>query len=149
MRRRTDPDVLERIRELASDGYGGPAIERLLTSTPEYADRTPSLRTIQSVARESPPTSEWWSVAEASAEEARLVLPVLADRIAHLAEMEGVSIRKLGTVRLARELAAWIAKVRAIEPSIPPREAYRLAWRYWSNPKPDLDQYLALKGWEA
>ena len=99
--------------------------------------------------RETPPTSEWWSVAEATADEARLVLPVLADRITHLAEMEGVSIRKLGTVRLARELAAWIAKVRAIEPSIPPREAYRLAWRYWSNPKPDLDEYLALRGWEA
>jgi hypothetical protein len=143
-RRRTDPDVLAHIRELASDGYSGPAIERLLTRS-EYADRTPSLRTIQDVMREAPSTSAWWSVAEASAEEARLVLPVLADRITHLAEMEGVPIRKLGTVRLARELAVWIAKVRAIEPAIPPRAAYRLAWRYWLDPTPDLDQTFALK----
>ena len=156
MHRRTDPDIIQRIQELASDGYSGPAIERLLTSAAEYADRAPSLRTIQSVAREAPPTSEWWSVAEASAEEARLVLPVLADRIAYLQEAHaaqrsrhGMRVIGIGTVRLAKDLAVWIAKVRAIEPSIPPREAYRLAWRYWSNPKPDLDQYLALKGWKA
>jgi hypothetical protein len=145
LRRRTDPNVLQRIRELSSDGYTGPAIERMLTADAEYADRTPSLRTIQDVMREQPVTSEWWSVAEATPEEAALVLPVLADRITHLAEMEGVSIRKLGTVRLAKDLAGWIAKVRAIEPSIPPRDAYRLAWRYWLNPTPDLDQDLALR----
>lgn len=143
MRRRTDPEIVQRIRELASDGYTGPGIERLLSNA--YADRTPSLRTIQSVMHEAPVSSEWWSVAEASAEEARLILPVLADRIRHLAEMEGVPIRKLGTVRIARDLAQWIAKVRAIEPSLTPREAYRLAWKYWLNPTPELDAALALR----
>jgi hypothetical protein len=154
MRRRTEPDVLDRIRELAADGYSGPAIERLLSVDEGYADRTPSLRTIQSVARETPVTSEWWSVADASAEEARLVLPVLADRIAYLKEAHeaqrsrhGLHAAPLGTVRLARDLATWIAKIRAIEPDLPLRDAYRLAWRYWSNPTPELDAYLALKGW--
>ena len=151
-RRRTDPEVVQRIRELAADGYTGPAIERLLST--DYADRTPSLRTIQSIMREQPVTSEWWSVAEASVEEARLVLPVLADRIrylnqAHAAQQtrHGLVARPLGTVRLARDLAGWIAKVRAIEPTLPLREAYRLAWRYWMNPSPELDTYLATRGW--
>lgn len=150
--RRTDPDVLDRIRDLAADGYSGPAIERLLTADPEYADRTPSLRTIQSIARDTPTTSEWWSVAEASADEARLVLPVLADRIAYLTEAHekqrtrhGQHVAPLGTVRLARDLAVWIAKVRSVGPDLPPREAYRLAWRYWSNPTPELDAELALR----
>lgn len=146
-RRRTDPEVVQRIRELAGDGYTGPAIERLLSNT--YADRTPSLRTIQDIMREQPVTTEWWSVADATADEARLVLPVLADRIQHLAEMEGVPVRKLGTVRIDKELGAWIAKVRAIEPSLPPRQAYRLAWRYWLNPTPELDAELALGGSEG
>jgi hypothetical protein len=48
-------------------------------------------------------------------------------------------------VLLAPFLAEWIAKVRAIEPNLPLRVAYRLAWRYWLNPSPELDAYLALK----
>lgn len=139
-KRRTDPDVVQRVHELASDGYNGAAIERVLSADPEYADRTPSLRTIQDIARDVPVSTEWWSVAGASAEEARLVLPVLADRVDQL---KGHGLR--GTVRLDKELAQWVAKVRAIAPDLPPREAYRLAWRYWASPSPELDQQLALR----
>lgn len=139
--RRTNPDVIQRIRELAGDGYTGPAIERVLSGDPEYADRTPSLRTIQDIAREQPVHDEWWSVAEASPEEARLVLPVLAERIGYL---HGVHHLR-GTVRLAKGLGEWIARVRSIAPDLPLTEAYRTAWRYWSDPSPELDQAFALR----
>lgn len=145
IRRRIDPDVIQRIHEMAGEGYTGPAIERVLSADPEYADRTPSLRTIQDVARDTPEVTEWWSVAEADPTEARLVLPVLAERTRYLRTLHHTT----EPVRIARDLGRWIAKVRAIEPALPPREAYRLAWRYWVNPSPELDAYLALREWEV
>ena len=149
-RRRTDPDVVRRIRDLAGSGYSGPSIERLMSVDPDYADRLPSLRTIQDIMRESEPVTEWWSVTEASVEEARLVLPVLRERIDHLRKLDaayrarhGQPPAKAQTVRIARELGAWIAKVRGVAPSLALDKAYKLALRYWMKPGPELDEELA------
>lgn len=157
-RRRTNPDVVLRIRELTWAGHTGPSIERLLSADPQYADSAPSLRTIQSIMRETEAKpDEWWSVAESSPQEARLVLPVLAAQIRRRAELEQVYFAKhgrrlsplpAGALRLHRELAGWIAKLRTIEPEIPVNDAYSLAIRYWFGATPYLDAYLALHAWQ-
>ena len=157
-RRRTDPDVVQRIRELAVSGHTGPSIERLLSADPAYADLAPSLRTIQGIMREKViEPAEWWSVADASPEEARLVLPVLASQIRRRAQLERAYFAKhgrrlsslpAGAFRLHRELAGWIARLRTIAPDMPVDDAYSLAIRYWFTPTPYLDAYLALGAWQ-
>lgn len=147
--RRTEPDVIHRIQELAGSGYTGAAIERLLSVDPDYADRLPAIRTIQGIIRESGRSEEWWSVADASPDEARLVLPVLRWRARQLRSLDAAYRERhggpplTGPVRLANGLAIWIAKVRAIAPRLALDAAYRLALRYWTNPSPDLDEELA------
>lgn len=153
---RIDPDIVGRIRELAVTGHTGPSIERLLSV--DYADHTPSLRTIQGIMRErTADPSEWWSVTTATAEEARLVLPVLAEQIRRRATIEtayeakhGRRITDLpaGALRIHRELAEWIAKLRTIAPDLPLSEVYSLAIRYWFGATPYLDAYLALHAWQ-
>ena len=139
--RRTEPDVVHRITELADAGYTGAAIERLLSADPDYADRLPSLRTIQSIIADSEPITEWWSVSQADPDEARLVLPVLLYRARHLRELDPTYGN--APLRLAKGLAQWIAKVRGVTPSLAPDAAYKLALRYWMKPTPDLDEELA------
>lgn len=149
--RRTDPDVVARIRELAVTGHTGPSIERLLSADVAYADRAPSLRTIQGIMRETEAKpAEWWSVTDASPEEARLVLPVLAEQIRRRATIERAYLERHGkrltnsppeSFRLHRELAQWIAKLRAIAPDYP--EIYSLAIRYWFGAGPEQDAKLA------
>lgn len=156
-RRRTDPEIVQRIRELAVTGHTGPSIERLLSV--DYADRTPSLRTIQGIMRErTAEPAEWWSVTEATAEEARLVLPILAEQIRRRATLEATYFEKhgrrisdlpVGALRIHRELAGWIAKLRTIAPELPLSDAYSLAIRYWfADDNPYLDAYLALHAWQ-
>lgn len=155
-RRRTDPDIVLRIRELAVSGHTGPSIERLLSA--EQPDLTPSLRTIQGIMRETEAKpDEWWSVAEASPEEARLVLPVLAAQIRRRGQVEAAYFAKhgrhlsqlpAGALRLHRELAEWIAKLRTIAPEMPDDDVYSLAIRYWFGSTPYLDAFLALHAWQ-
>lgn len=157
--RRIDPEVVQRIRELSALGHHPAGIERHLSADEEFADRTPHVRTIQKVVRDITPAEprDWWSVTEATAEEARLVLPVLAEQIRRRANLEAayearhgrrISDLPAGALRIHRELAAWIAKLRTIAPELPLSEAYSLAIRYWfADTNPYLDAYLALHAW--
>ena len=143
VQRRTEPDVIHRIHELADLGYSGAAIERLLSADPDYADRLPSLRTVQDIIKDMWNTEEpeWWSVAQATPDEARLVLPVMLYRARYLRKLD--PDYNMLPLRLAKGLAHWIAKVRGVAINLTPSEAYKLALRYYINPTPDLDEELA------
>jgi hypothetical protein len=103
---------------------------------------------------------EWWTLAAADPDEARSVLPVLADLIRRaverdrLLEASGKPRMRAGEggVRIARALAHWIAHLRAIAPEMPVYTAYRMASRYWmaeagGAPTKFLDAAMALEIW--
>jgi hypothetical protein len=93
-----------------------------------------------------PDPSEIWRVSDATAEEARLVLPVLAGVIEHTR----------GDVRrFTKAQAAWIAKLRHLsDERMPAWRAYVIADAYlwWESHAVDttfLDHYLAFANWKT
>ena len=119
-RRRVDPDVLRATQRALVLGYAPTAVLRQLRADEALRDRVPSLRTIVSMAAELRSTdAETWTVGEADPEDARLVLPVLADLI-RAGQMTSVT----------RETGRWIAIVRGIVPDLPTIEVLLFASRY-------------------
>jgi hypothetical protein len=151
--RRTDPEVVEAIGELAvREGLKAPAIRLRLQGDERYVGRVPADdRTIRAVIaryrkqlaarpRALPPR---WLLANASGGEAALVLPVMRAKAEHGA-----------SPILDTDQAAWIVKIRTAAPAIPPWDAFLLAQRYLrilrdSTPgaTEGLDHYLALELW--
>jgi hypothetical protein len=85
-----------------------------------------NVRLVQSRLREMqqmtpPDESGPWSFAESNAEEARLILPVLAAVLEQPAG-DGATI--------SRDIAAWIVRIRTAAPTLPPWHAYGYAILY-------------------
>lgn len=134
-KRRRDPEVVSRIKELTVDGLGPAAIaERLANEYP--LDRQPSLRKINDVRTElDADPGEPWTLFEATAAEAELVPLVLATVIeATLGE----------TRRLTKAEAAAIVRIRLAAPRMDPWVVYNVARYYVAGvDEADLDAYVA------
>lgn len=151
--RRTDPEVVEAIGELAvREGLKAPTIRLRLQGDERYAGRVPAddrtIRAViaryrrQLVARPEalPPR---WLLANATGDEAALVLPVMKAKAEHGA------LPILNTAE-----AAWVVKIRSAAPTMPPWDALLLAGQYLrtlrdSSPgaTEGLDRFLALELW--
>jgi hypothetical protein len=155
MPRKTHPRIHREIERLAQLGYRPAEIERYLiglkASGALFGD-VPSRKTIGRIAKAARPPApttpgDAWSLKDASADEAALVLPVLAEVIE----------RSQGHIRtLPRDLATWIVRVRRAAPTLPPWDAYELGVEYrraelgmkGALPMSALDAYLAFRPWE-
>jgi hypothetical protein len=107
---RTDPDIVQAIQDLRRLGRNAAQMKRELDNREEFRGRVPELRTVQAIVkRVSPPDlGDAWSVFDATAEEALLVLPVQG-WWRHLAE-DGPG-QRMGFEGLTRREAAWVAKL--------------------------------------
>src|SRR6476619_5835372 len=79
--KRTDPDVRDNIVDRALEGWTAAAILRAMEQDVRFASRMPGIRTVQSIVREvaARDGSGQWSLADATADQLRHVLPVLAE----------------------------------------------------------------------
>lgn len=144
-RRSTAPEIIQEIRRLVLQGWTPAEIDQHLSRDDRFAARAPSRRTIDYIAAEARPRddSEDWSFAHASADEASLVLPVVAAVVANTA----------GRVRrVTRQEASWIARIREAVPDVPAWDAYWLARDYITRAAQgqgshDLDLYLGFGAW--
>jgi hypothetical protein len=146
--RRIDVEVREQIEMLAAEGLTGPQIIRRLELDEKFADRMPSLRTVQSLVREFQlpaiqTDEDAWSVATAPADEAQHVLRVL-----------GCVIDQSGgrVTRLRRDHAAWIARIASAVPHMDAWSVYLRAGEYVKavergDSGGDLDRGLAKEAW--
>jgi hypothetical protein len=115
------------IEEGVINGDSSPAIQRKL----EEKNMGVDVRTVQREVKKlrPPDASGAWSFADiaapvtppTTAEEARLILPVLA---AVLEQPAGDS------AAISRDLAAWIVRIRTAAPTLPPQHAYGYAILY-------------------
>lgn len=145
--RRIHPDVQAEIENLALKGFGASQINVKLHEHfgAKEPSKLPHLKTIQRVISDTVPRDSTapWRLADAVAEDAALVLPVLA---AVIEESEGrVANLTIGQAR-------WIAKLRHVAPDLALWTVYVLANTYmrceeWNMPTADLDAYLALTPW--
>lgn len=121
-RRRIDPDVAEAIAELLLGGWTPRRVLDRLEADARYRGRVPSLRTVEAMAAELRARSSGpaWSLVDADAGDAALVLPVLGE----LAERGG------RVAHLTPETAAWVVRLRRAAPALEPYEAFRWATRY-------------------
>lgn len=144
---RTDPDVRAEVERLSLEGWWAAAIHRKLTDDQRFRGRVPEPRTIQNLVRQATPRdpSGVWVLAEATAENARLVLPVLAEvlrrtdgRKSHLTRGEG----------------DWISRLGGAVPDLPGWWVYELAHRYMRRlsrelPTSPFDELLAFAPWRG
>jgi hypothetical protein len=145
-RPRIDPTIEARIHARAIQGWSAPAILRELEA--EKVVGRPALRTVQRVVRDLQSIgddSAPWSLLEAEADEAELVLPALA----------GLLDRALGEGKttLTQVEAAAVIHVRRAAPTLHPYPAYVVAMEYLFRasqgaPTTDLDFYLGSRPWE-
>ena len=142
--RRVGGEVKEAIEELAMRGWKAPDIHEALVER-FTAGRAPKLRTVQRwVAQKSDPSGAW-RFADADAEDAALLLPVLA---ALISETRGR--RK----ELSNAEAERVAKICGAAPGVDPWYAYVLARLYMLREQanmasPDIDAYLAYAPWRG
>ena len=143
--RRTDPDVVSLIERLALEGWTATQTLRQLEGSDEYADRAPSLRTVQDIARRVTPQSpgEQWTFATSDPDDAGTVLAALAAAIG----------RTGGRVnRISLDEAAMIARIARARPTIPPVTAWECARLYLARKRSGhstdgLDAFLAFEPW--
>lgn len=113
--------------------------EALLALFP--AGEVPSLRTVQRWHERLRGEGDWWSFAEAPAEDAAVIFPVL----------RAVAMASEGRVaRISNQHAAMILRIARAAPGIPAIEAYFLAGDYLDSPPEyisNLDLFLAFAGW--
>jgi hypothetical protein len=143
--RRTPTEIVKAIRERTLEGHTPIEIYHELER--RFEATYPSRRTVEYIAKEVAPrdVSGDWRLAEAPGEEARLVLPVLA---------EVVRRTNARTVRLTVSEAQWIARLRTSVPDIPLWEAYAYARVYMGlvaegKPTAGLDVRLAFGPWRG
>jgi len=145
----TDADIEDEIRRQALKGQPPNEITRTLELDPRFADRAPSLRTVQRYVKKftAKDTSEPWTWAEADGEEAALVLPVLG------AVMERTEGR---VTHFTKEQAKWVAKVRGAAPDLDAWYAWGVAMAYrvaaeegGEADRASLDALLAFAPWRS
>jgi hypothetical protein len=145
--RQVSVEIHREITNLAFEGYGPAQIHRKLFP---YGPESPgyiSEKTVQRMVRDfrGSGSSEPWSFLTADADEAALVIDVVA---------WGVAVT-WGRYRPFKEEATWIARVRTAVPDIPVDWALYVAGGYWLLSKqssPDsraLDHTLGIRPWES
>lgn len=140
--KRTDPDVRERIEELALAGWGPSAIERELLAS-DLASRSVGIRTIQTIVSAVRRTDDSgpWSSATGTPEELATALPVLAS----LREHTLIGRLTVDEVRALSRLAAYA-------PELPELTRFWIARRMVAARQSDesmaeLDYFLAFAPW--
>ncbi|MEW5989727.1 MAG: hypothetical protein AB1736_00070 [Chloroflexota bacterium] len=149
--RRTDPDIVGVIERLALEGWNAAQTLRHLEASVDYADRAPSLRTVQDIARRVTPRNqgERWAFDTSDPDDAGPVL----DALAAVIERTGGLVPRLTT-----EEAAWVARIAAArrgsseDRPIPPITAWEcarlyVARRQFGQPTDSLDAFLAFAPW--
>lgn len=136
----------QEVKRLVIEQRSPSQIYEYLSGQERFADRMPSLRTIQRLVKEMEPPdpTEEWRLADTEPEDARLVLDVLA----------AVTVKTRGRARLTRATAEWVIRVRRAAPTLDPFEAYLYAREYRAREERrgdtrDLDLYLALAPWDS
>jgi hypothetical protein len=144
---RTDPDIQLEVERLAVDGWNAAAIHRKLSNDPRFTKRLPVARTIQNLVRAVTPRdpSDPWSLVDSNAEDAELVLPVLA------AVAENTEGRREVMTQLEAE---WTVRLRRSVPDLPPLWVARLIWEYMLREErkqstAELDQMLGFAPWRS
>lgn len=126
---------------LLRDGLRPEGVHKVLKDQFPAAE-VPSLRTIQRWRERLRGDGDWWAFAEAEAEDAAVLLPVL----------RAVAMESEGRVtRISNQHAGMILRVARAAPGIPAIEAYLLAGDYLDSPPefaPNLDLFLAFQGWQ-
>ena len=132
----------------ADSGMSPAEIERKMKAEPQFIEneKLPSLRTIRRVVEDRRPedSSGAWRIKNAEAEDARLILDVLADVIIETEGRKGSFTKKE---------ASWVLKLRKVAPDARPYNVWRLAREYMvlENKKiadtATLDHYLAFRPW--
>jgi hypothetical protein len=146
--KRTDPDIRDRIADLAAQGATAKRIADILSADEEVADRVPGERTIRAIAsryRGADPSGPW-SVATADPSDVPHVLPVIADMLE--AEVPAKFRFSWLTVREARH----VATMRRYAPDLPSVSAFLLARSLVvaedsQEPTRDIDEFLAFAPW--
>jgi hypothetical protein len=140
--KRTDPDVRERIEELALGGWGPSAIERDLLAS-DLASRAVSIRTIQTIVSAvlHPDDSGPWNSATAPPEQLTAVLPVLAWLREHTV-LSHLTVAEAGAMAL---LAAYA-------PELPESSQFWIARRMVAarvseESMAEMDYFLAFAPW--
>jgi hypothetical protein len=143
--RRTPTLAVKEIKKRALEGERPIEIYNAMSQAGEWMAICPALRTVQDIVAEvvPPDASGEWHLGDATADDAAMVLPVLA------AVIERTKGR---TTRLTNGEAEWIARVTLAASDIPPWEAYHMARLYLSRtgsrePTDALDRALAFAPW--
>ena len=153
-RRRSWPlSVLGRIKELAASELSAGAIHRKLELEASSGEAgfglndVPSRRTIHNIVAEHTleDDSDPWELAEAEADEAALVLPVLAAIIEKTEERRS---------HVTQDQAKWIVRIRRAAPDLNAWMVYLIALNYMACaehgvPHNHLDAYLAFAPWRS
>ncbi|MEK6225794.1 MAG: hypothetical protein AABM40_05790 [Chloroflexota bacterium] len=147
--RRSSPEILAKIRELAEINPNAAAIRRELAKIYVTEKSLPSERTIRNVVAETrapePTDPDAWSPIASDGVDASLVMPVLQ---AVIAETMGKRWR------LTKEQAATIARVRSVASDLAPWNVYVLANAYGASarrgaPPAALDLLVAFAPWRG
>jgi hypothetical protein len=146
-RRYTAAAIQAEVERLTNEHRSPAAIYRELERDERFADRLPTLRTVQNIARDfSPPDpSAAWSLADAEDGEPAAVLPVVA----------AITQYTEGRVRgVSRREAEWITRIREASPSVEPVTCWRLARLYFGRTErkestAPLDSLLAFAPWAS
>lgn len=141
-----DGELKDSIEILALRGWKAPAVRAFLRK--QFGKtRTPDLRTIQRWVKKFTPQdpSGPWQLAEATGEDAALVLPVLAELI----EASGGRLNIISNAK-----AEWIVRLRHVADDLPPWTIYELAHVYMlrrerQDSTDDLDAFLAFAPWRT
>ena len=152
-KRSWSPSVVARIKEMAVSEVSAGAIERQLeleAGTGEAGfgpNDVPSRRTIHDIVVEYTPKDDTdpWELADAEADEAALVLPVLATIIEKTEERRS---------HVTQAEAQWIVRIRRAAPDLDPWMVYLIALNYMACaqhgvPHNHLDAYLAFAPWRS
>ncbi len=167
-RKRLALEVEQELRRFAQAGFAPAQILAYLRR--KYPEQTATLttRTVQRRVLEygPPDTSDSWTLANASPQEAAVVLSVIASRLRRAAALarsagpDDLLVQFLASRSgITTALTKWLVRVAAAAPTLPPELVDVVAQEYrdWelSRPRPgttaplDLDAFLALRPWES
>lgn len=153
-RRRSWPlSVVGRIKEMAASELSAGAIHRRLELEASSGEAdfgpadVPSRRTIHNIVAEHTPSDDTdpWALADAEADEAALILPVLAAIIEKTEERRS---------HVTQAQAQWIVRIRRAAPDLNAWMVYHIAMNYmafaeYGLPHNHLDAYLGFAPWRS
>ena len=119
----------------------GPQIYEAVTDV--YGKLAISLKTVQNIIRQLPDLGEPWRFAQFDADDAALLLPVVA----------AVDYKSRGARQVSFGEAEWVCRVLKAVPDMPPYAAFQVAGFYFRRAEigryenPDLDALLAYAPW--